>query len=189
MNRPTAVMLEALISSKTRIKLLMRLFLNPGNSAHLRGLADEFEESTNAVRLELNRFEEAGMLTSESQGNKKLYKANEQHPLFREINNILLKYIGADKIIENMISRMGDLDKLYLTGDYARGKDSGIIDLILVGDVDKAFLADKVAKAEAMIHKKIRYLVYDHAEWEAIREKELSSGRIILLWQRKAVTH
>jgi len=175
-------MLETLISSKTRIKLLMKLFLNPGNNAHLRGLADEFGESTNAVRQELNRFEDAGMLTTESQGNKKLYRANAQHPLFREINSILLKYIGADKIIESMISRMGNLERLYLSGDYAMGKDSGIIDLVLVGDIDKKFLADKVSKAETMIGKKIRYLVYAREEWNTYQPS--ANGNNILLWQR-----
>ena len=87
-------MLETLISSRTRIKLLLRFFLNPSNTAYLRGLAEEFNESTNSIRVELNRFEEAGMLVSNSQGNKKIYKANNNHPLFRDLHSILLKYIG-----------------------------------------------------------------------------------------------
>jgi hypothetical protein len=181
-------MLETLISSKTRIKLLVRLFLNPGSSAHLRGLAEEFDESTNSVRLELNRFEEAGMLYTENQGNKKLYKANERHPLFREIHNILLKYIGADKIIENMINRAGDLEKIYLAGDYAKGRDSGIIDLMFIGDIDKTFLADKVAKAESIIKKKIRYLIYDSTEWENITQHSENSRNRLLLWEKGSST-
>lgn len=136
------------------------------------------------MRLELNRFEEAGMLTSENQGNKKLYKANEQHPLFREINKILLKYIGADTIIENMISRMGKLERLYLAGDYARGKDSGIIDLIFVGEVDNLFLANKINKAEKLISKKIRYLVYGEEEWDQKKQTMQPEFRL-LLWQKQ----
>src|SRR5690606_3186344 len=104
-------MLETLISSMTRIKLLLRLFLYPGTTAYLRGLAGEFDESTNSVRVELNRFEEANMLVSENKGNKKLYKANEKHPLFKDIHSILLKYIGVDKIINAIIERMGKLEK------------------------------------------------------------------------------
>jgi DNA-binding transcriptional ArsR family regulator len=177
-------MLEALISSKTRIKLLMRLFLNPGSIAYLRGLAEEFEESTNAVRLELNRFEEAGMITSESQGNKKLYKANNAHPLFRDINSILLKYIGVDQIIEVVIERMGELEMVYMTGDYARGKDSGLIDLIFIGEVNKEYLVNVVEKAENLVNKKIRYLTYDSKEWERIKDQELHHGKTLLLWQK-----
>jgi len=109
-------MLETLISSRTRIKLLLRFFLNPGTTAYLRGLADEFEESTNSIRVELNRFEDAGMLVSENKGNKKLFKANDKHPLFGDLRSIMMKYVGIDRIIEVIIDRMGRVEKMYLTG-------------------------------------------------------------------------
>lgn len=178
-------MLETLISSRTRIKLLLRLFLNPGTTAYLRGLAGEFDESTNSVRVELNRFEEANMLVSENKGNKKLYKANEKHPLFKDIHSILLKYIGVDKIINAIIERMGKLEKVYLTGDYARGKDSGIIDLTFVGEIDRNYLVDMVGKAEKMIKKKVRFIVYDIAEWELINALDGQNARL-LLWENKS---
>lgn len=177
-------MLDTIISSKTRIKLLLRFFLNPGNSAHLRGLAEDFGESTNAVRVELNRFEGSGMLLSTSSGNKKLYRANENHPLFSSINNILLKYVGIDRIVEVVIERLGNLEKVFLTGDYARGKDSGVMDLVLVGDVDKSYLARLTEKAEKLIAKKIRYLVYSVAEWEKIPGKLPEGEDTLLLWEK-----
>lgn len=177
-------MLETLISSRTRIKLLIRLFLNPGTTAYLRGLAEEFDESTNAVRVELNRFEEANMLVSESKGNKKIYKANNSHPLFKDIHSILLKYIGVDKIIEMIINRMGKLDSVYLIGDYAKGKDSGIIDLVFVGEIDRSYLVNMVTKAEQMIGRKVRFLTYDVAEWDRSAE---SAGKHLLLWENKSI--
>jgi len=57
-------MIEALISSKTRIKLLLKFFLNSSNKSYLRGLESEFGDSTNGIRLELNKLEEAGLLTT-----------------------------------------------------------------------------------------------------------------------------
>lgn len=177
-------MLETLISSRTRIKLLLRLFLNPGTTAYLRGLAEEFNESTNSVRVELNRFEEANMLLSESKGNKKFYKANDSHPLFRDIHSILLKYIGVDKIIDAIIERMGKLEKLYLTGDYALGKDSGIIDLTFVGEIDKKYLLDMIGKAEKMINKKVRFIIYDATEWEE-KHADNDLNAQLLLWENK----
>lgn len=179
-------MLETLISSRTRIKLLLRLFLNPGTTAYLRGLADEFEESTNSVRVELNRFEGADMLVSESKGNKKLYKANDKHPLFKDIHSLLLKYIGVDRIIEVIIERMGQLEKAYLTGDYAKGRDSGIIDLVFVGDVDKNYIMEMVGKAERMINKKVRFIIYGPEEWleKSIIGKD--DNAYLLLWEHKS---
>ena len=85
-------MLETLISNKTRIKLLVRFFLNPGSSSYLRKLEEEFGESTNAIRIELNRFEQAGLLTSSTDMNKKVFKANKSHP-FNQCNQELTKFL------------------------------------------------------------------------------------------------
>ncbi len=152
-------MIEALITSKTRIRLLVKFFLNPVTTAYLRELAEEFGESTNGIRLELNRMTSAGILASQVQGNTVQYRAQTSHPLFKEISGLVAKYMGLDKIVEDVVQKLGHLEAAYLTGDYAMGKDSGIIDLALVGHVDKAYLLHLVEKAEAAIGRKIRFLV------------------------------
>lgn len=172
-------MLEALISSKTRIKLLLRLFLNPDSKSYLRGLADEFEESTNSVRLELSRFEEAGMVESELIGNKKFYKANKGFSLFNEVRSILLKYTGLSSVVEEMIEKLGEVKSVYLTGDLARGKQSDIISLVFIGDPDKVYLTHLVDHVEALINKKIQYLIYTEAESENL---DFTNEKYLLLW-------
>lgn len=158
-------MLDSLITSQTRIKLLKKFFLNSNIKSHLRGLETEFNESSNGIRIELNRFEKAGLLTSSHEGNKKLFQANKEHPLFHDIHNIILKETGIDNIIENVIRRIGNLLRVYLTGDFACGKDSEQIDLILVGDnIDLEYLERKVIQAEAIIGRSVRYTLYSSAE-------------------------
>lgn len=172
-------MLEALISSKTRIKLLLKFFLNPESRAYLRSLETEFGGSTNAIRVELNRFENAGMLVSENQGNRKVFKVKKSHPLFLEVRGIILKHTGLDKIVEHMISRLGDVDYVYLTGDLARGTHSEVIDLIIVGNPDRTYLLDLLEKVEKIVKKKVRYLIYSLEEAEA---KEFDPKEYLLLW-------
>ncbi|KYG78181.1 winged helix-turn-helix domain-containing protein [Roseivirga spongicola] len=172
-------MLEALISSKTRIKLLLRLFLNPESKSYLRGLADEFEESTNSVRLELSRFEEAGMVESELVGNKKYYKANTGFSLFNEVRSILLKQTGLSSIIEEVIEKLGDLRSVYLTGDLACGKQSNVISLVFVGNPDRVYLTHLVDKVEDLIDKKIQYLNYTEEEAKSL---DFESEKYLLLW-------
>lgn len=177
-------MIETLISSKTRIKLLMKFFINSHTTAYLRGLENEFGESSNAIRVELNRLEQAGMLVSQMNGNKKIFRANTEHPLFREIHNILLKQIGLDRIIENVIERLGEVERVFLIGEFSRGIDSQIIDLILIGDIDRNYLIQLIEKAEGIVNRKIRYLVYQAEEFE----KTGLSGfhpRPLLLWSRE----
>ena len=172
-------MLETLISSKTRLKLLLRLFLNPGSKAYLRGLADEFDESTNSVRVELNRFEEAGMLSSDLVGNKKVFQANKEYPLFEEIRKILLKYTGLQDIIDEVIEQLGDLNKVYLTGDLSLGKQSDVISLIIVGNPDRHFLIQLIAKVEELIPKKVQYLIYSIEESQS---HQFDNERNLVLW-------
>ena len=154
-------MIETLISSKTRIKLLLKFFLNSSNTAYLRGLESEFGESTNAIRVELNRFENAGMLTSCLKGNKKIFQANTTHPLFNEVHNIVMKYVGLDRIIETVIERLGDVQSVYLAGDFAKGLNGDIIDLIFVGQIDQEYLLNLIQKAEPLVKRRIRYLIYN----------------------------
>jgi hypothetical protein len=174
-------MIETLISSKTRVKLLMKFFINANTTAYLRSLHQEFGESTNAIRVELNRLEQAGMLRSSNSGNKKIFQANRQHPLFDEIHNILLKQIGLDRVIEQVIERLGQVEEVYLTGDFARGMDSPVIDLLIVGNIDRAYLLQLIEKAEKAIHRKIRYL---NCRAEEVAQFTPSEADTLLLWAK-----
>ena len=169
-------MLDTLISSKTKIKLLLKFFLNSSNTAYLRNLETEFGESTNAIRLELNKFEKAGMLQTEMEGNKKLFKANTTHPLFKDINNIVFKYIGLDWIVEYVVSKLGNLEKVYLTGSFAKGTDSPQIDIVLIGNVNEQFLKELCEKLEKKISRKIGY---------QILKKIGTSEPSLLLWSNE----
>ncbi len=158
-------MIESLITSKTRIKLLLKFFLNSDTKSYLRGLETEFGESSNSIRVELNRLENAGLLDTSTEGNKKMFHANTRHPLYNDINNILKKFIGIDQIIDKITSQIGDLQAAYLTGDFAIGKDSRIIDLVLVGNnMDRAFIDKLVEKAETFIRRRIKYIILNQEE-------------------------
>ena len=175
-------MIGALITSQTRIKLLKKFFLNSSTRAHLRGLEAEFGESSNSIRIELNRFEEAGLLHSSRDGNKKLYQANEDHPLYRDIHNIILKETGIDRVIEKVIHRLGNLLSVYLVGDFAHGKDSKEIELILVGDnIDREYLARKVLQAEQMVGRRVSYKILPSAEAEE-QLRRLKPVDLLPLW-------
>lgn len=178
-------MLETLITSKTRIKLLLKFFLNINNQGYLRSLENEFNESTNGIRQELNRFEQAGLLLAESEGNKKVYRANTFHPLFKDLNSIIRKFIGVEEVIEKVIDRLGNVQRVYLEGMIARGLDSDIIDLMIIGDnIDRNYLSNLVEKTEPMIGRKIRYLVFEKDDAEVYIEKH--HKELVLIFDHSA---
>jgi len=153
-------MLDSIITSKTRVKLLLKFFLNSNTKSYLRNLEQEFGESSNAIRIELNRLENADLLKSEVSGNKKYFSANTSHPLFKDINNIVKNSVGIDQLIERVINQIGNLEAAYITGDFARGIDSQIIDLVLVGrNIETTYIESLVTRAENLIVRKIRYII------------------------------
>ena len=174
-------MLDSLITSKTRIKLLMKFFLNPGTRAYLRGLADEFGESTNSVRVELNRLSEAGLLESADEGRTKVYRANTTHPLFPEVQRIVAKTVGLDRLVEQVVNRLGNVELAFITGDYARGVDSGLIDLVLVGEIDLGYTQSLIPKIEDLIGRKIRVLTLNTKEYKRFSPR-FSAERLLVLW-------
>jgi len=158
-------MLETLITNKTRLKLLLKFFLNSKSSSYLRNLETEFDESSNAVRIELNRFEEAGLLVSNSEQNRKIFRANTEHPLFPDLHNLLMKYMGFDQILDKVVHKLGGIARAYITGDLAKGKDAKEIDLALIGNnIDKDFLKQLIQKAEKVIKRSIICLILTKEE-------------------------
>jgi hypothetical protein len=175
-------MINTLITSQTRVKLLLKFFLNGRTRAHLRGLETEFGESSNSIRVELNRFEKAGLLLSLKDGNKKVFQANATHPLFNDIHNIILKETGIDRVIDKVVHRIGEIDEVWLTGDFARGKDSPVIDLIIIGkEIDREYLARKVVQAEELVGRKVSYVVLLPHESDQHMQK-VNQSDLLPLW-------
>jgi DNA-binding transcriptional ArsR family regulator len=161
---------------------LLKFFLNSNTTSYLRKLESEFGESTNSIRLELNRLEKAGLLTSRHLGNKKMYSANTKHPLFSDLNNILKKFVGIDSIIEKIAMHIGDLKTVHLTGCFAQGIDSNTIDLTLTGDkLDRIYIRKLVKKAEKLISRKINFQTFSNDKDTAFPKDEDS----LLIWKEE----
>ena len=153
-------MLESLITSKTRLRLLIKFFLNIANKGYLNSLANELGESTNSIRKELNNLSSAGYLKKHNENNKVVYKANSSHPMFRIIQNIVKKHLGIEEILESIYNRIGDVKKIIILGDYARGIDSGLIEVLIVGDkINKDYLDEIAPKIQKKIKRKVSFFV------------------------------
>ena len=153
-------MLETLITSKTRLRILIKFFINVANNGYLRGLAEELNESTNSIRKELNNLMDAGYLEKESIQNKIIYKANTNHPLFSILQKIVRQHIGLDAMVEMILQRMGSIERVVIIGDYAKGIDSGTIKVVLVGnELNSDYIEQLAFKIENEIKRKVHFLI------------------------------
>ena len=151
-------MLGELITSKTRLRLMIKFFVSQANSGYLNGLANEMGESTNAIRKELNHLQNAGYLNKVKVNNKIEYKANIKHPLFEVLQKVVLKHLGLEDIVETVLERMGPVDQIILVGDYANGVDSGLIEVFLIGqNLNMDYIAQLENKIENLIGRKVSF--------------------------------
>lgn len=174
------MILDKIFSGKIRVKLLTKILLNPATTFYLRGLQRDLGVSSNTVRLELNKLTDmklikaqSDLLVSSTSTRTKYYTVNTKHPLFNSLRGLILQYVGLDQIIEHVLDKLGDLDKVYLTGDLALGNNSPFVDLVLVGSIDKSYLYRLIEKAEIVISKKIRIALYQPNEFTENTLKEV----------------
>lgn len=164
-------MLEALITSKTRLRMLIKFFIGASNKGYLNGLATEFNESTNSIRKELNNLTESGYLLKNRKDNKIIYEANKIHPMFKILQKIVRQHLGIEEIVNTIVSRIGDVHKILLIGDYAKGLDTGLIKIIIIGEkIDDNYL------------KKLKFKIKDKIERDVLFQlnSEIPKKHIIL---------
>lgn len=172
-------MLGELITSKTRLRLLIKFFISQANRGYLNGLASEMGESTNSIRKELNHLHNAGYLEKVKSNKKIEYKANVKHPLFDVLKKVVFKHLGLEEIVETVLERMGHVKEIILVGDYAKGIDSGKIEVFLIGNsLDMEYIAQLEEKIEDLINRKISFY---------LANKFLSDRASILLFKDKTV--
>ncbi|MDC0120083.1 ArsR family transcriptional regulator, partial [Flavobacteriaceae bacterium] len=144
----------------TRLRLLIKFFVSQANRGYLNGLATEMGESTNAIRKELNHLHDAGYLQKEKSNNKIQYKANTGHPMFAVLQKVILKHLGLEDAVEIVLERMGDVEQIILIGDYAKGIDSGKIEIIIVGqDLNTSYVQNLEEKLEKLISRKVAFFL------------------------------
>jgi DNA-binding transcriptional ArsR family regulator len=172
-------LLEPLITSKTRLKLLIRFFLNHSIDGYLQGLSKELDENTNSVRIELNRLEKAGILYSTREGRRKLYSVNEQHPLSENITNIVRKVTGVDAIVDRVVGRLSGLEQVWICGSLAKGLQSEVIDCVLVGEaLDEAYIKELCSRVEKLTGKSVSAQVSTEIYPEQL-------GQCLLVWAQE----
>ena len=172
-------LLEPLITSKTRLKLLLRFFLNHNHSGYLQGLSKELNQNTNSIRVELNRLEEAGILSSKLEGRRKLYRVNEQHPLAENLTAIVRKVTGVDALVDRVVGKLPSLEQVWVYGELARGVQSEIIECVFVGqELDQAYIETLCSRVEEITGKSLNAQVCTEILPEHL-------GQCLLVWAQK----
>jgi predicted nucleotidyltransferase len=152
-------MLEALIPSNTRVKLLTLFLLNPEREYYIREIVRMCGENYNAVRRELANLESFGLINGQKKGNQQYYAVNRDFFIYDELQKIVLKTEGIAKIIKEDLARVSNIECMFIYGSFAQGTAGAKsdIDLFIVGDVNENSLIPLIHTSERAINREINY--------------------------------
>ena len=115
-----------------------------------------------------------------------MFRANTKHPMFPDIQKLIHKFVGIDKILDKVISRLGEVNKVFVTGDFANGIDGPVIGLLIVADeLDRAYLSRLVEKTEPLVNRKISYIVLTAKEFVEYKESNGHHPTLLIYGNKK----
>ena len=163
------MMLEDIIISRVRVKILQLLLLHPKTIFHVRDIVRRVDEEINAVRRELAHMEKAGMVSKEPRANRLFYSFRKEYILYDDLVRLVTKTAGLGGDIIKSKPKLGKIKLAMLSGRYARGiakKSPTDVDLLLVGTVVLPELAALVKIEEATRETELNYTVMTEEEFQ-----------------------
>lgn len=158
-----------LITSKVRIKVLELFFSNLKEIYHVRGIVRETHEEINAVRRELNKLEQDGILRKEPRGNRVYYSVRPEHPFYGDLISMVGKTTGLGKNLIDNKNKIGKVSFIMFSGKFVRMKDrkrEDDVDILIVGEVVLPELASLIRVEESKRGKEINYTVMSREEFD-----------------------
>jgi len=161
-------MLERLFTSKSRVKLLELLLLNPTEEFHLREISRRIQVSAPYVKREMTNLISLGLVLKRSQGNLTLFKFNKGSPIAEELKRIFLKTESFGRFIRDRIREIGEIRFALIYGSFAKGEEAETsdIDLLIVGDVNERRMLDITQKIEERVGREVNYIAWTENEFE-----------------------
>jgi predicted nucleotidyltransferase len=161
--------LAGALFSNVQLRVLSLLIGEPEREFHASELIRLARSGSGAVQRELAKLAKAGVLEVKEIGNRKLYRANRQCPIFEELHGLIVKTVGLIEPLRAALRPFGaDIDAAFVFGSVARGADTAgsDIDLMIVANgIAYSELYAALQKAEKAVRRTINPNLMSMAEW------------------------
>ncbi len=160
--------LQDLFVSKVRVKLLQIFLSNPKEIFYVRQLVREAKEEINAIRRELARMEERGMVRREGRGNRVYYSFRSDYLFYPELLSLVAKTAGLGADLVRNKNKIGRIKFASLSSNFIKDKSSKQteVDLLVVGEIVLPQLAIVIKNSETKIKREINYTAMSQEEFE-----------------------
>jgi len=157
----SSVILKALFSSQTRVKLLSTFLLHPEEEYFIRELTRLLHEQINSIRRELENLRRIGLVRARHRNRKKYYHVDPDFPLFSELRGIFTKEIQAESPIVASLKKLSGIKLILLAGTFV-GSESKV-DLFIVGDLKKEMLEALLLQDPSL--KNVKYSIFSEGDF------------------------
>lgn len=160
--------LQDFMISRVRIKILKLFFTNPEEMYYVREITRAIKEEINAVRRELDKMLDYGLLRSEQRGNRLYYSLNSRYLYYQELQQMVVKSIGLGQKVRKLRRKLGTVDFVMFSGRFARRLPArqNEVDVLVVGDIVLPELEALIKEEEAKLGREIRVTVFAKEEFE-----------------------
>ena len=176
-------MIEQLLGSKTRVKLLQLFLSNPNRSFYVREITRKIDEQINSVRRELSNLLNIGIIVSDTTNNRLYYEANQKYEFYEPLRQIFGKGPKADvakttaTAEQEGLKNLGNVELMLYTGQFTRDERAGV-DVLIVGNTNANAVQKFVAELEKQEGKELRYTVMTLSDFQyrqQVRDKFLGN--------------
>ena len=183
--------LTDLFVSRVRVKLVKIFLSQPQEIFYVRQLVRLSGEEINAVRRELARLEERGLIRKEPRANRLYYSFIKTYPFYQDLLSLVAKTTGLGSTIIKHKNKLGNIKFAMLSGRFVRfmpRRSEEDIDLLLVGQINMHELNQMVRAAESQREKEINYAPMTNDEFAFRKSRRdpfllriLMGGRVMLI--------
>ena len=162
-------MLETILGSKLRAKVLGWLFTHPDERYFVRQLTALLGEDSTNVSRELARLEKTGVLILTTEGKQKYYQANRESPVFNELHGLIVKTVGVADVLRTALTpAIGRINVAFIFGSIARSADDrkSDIDVMVVGAISFGDIVNLLSTAEEKLRREVNAVVYPISEFK-----------------------
>lgn len=182
--------LAPILRSDAQGRILARVLTNPEASYNLSELVSWSKTSMPTVQREVDRAEQAGIVTTEKIGPARLVRANTAHPLYDSVRRIILATYGPPAVIADEFDGLDRAEAVILFGSWAArylgesGRAPNDIDVLVIGDADRDAVDDAAERAERRIGLPVQATVRSRSQWVSARDtfiEDVRSRRLVVV--------
>jgi len=178
-----APILDALFTSQARVEVLKLFFLRSSGRHYLREISSLTDQPVRAIQRELARLEDAGLLISSVDGNRKYFRANRQSPVFPDLRALMVKTAGIGDQLKKVLQERSDaIRSAFIFGSFARGSETSTsdIDLMVISDITSRELSGYLSPLKAELDRELNPVTIRVHEFQDNVEKGDSFTQTIM---------